>query len=306
MTAYLRLARPLNLIIVMLTQWLVHVIITQTISPVGITPVLNGILFPLFLMCTICLAAGANVINDILDIKVDQINRNKNVVDKLITKTAAWIFYAVLSIIGFIISIYIGLEINRPLLILIYPVVLGTLYLYSSKFKGIPLLGNIIVALFCAFVPGMIWFGEWVAIQQLLPQQVLFHEQLIYILSGFTIFSFMANLVRELVKDIEDFNGDHQMGIQTFPVAYGIPRAKIFAMFNMMITLLLVVMWWYMGKPEEGSSRIHMLSLLPLVFPPLIVMNHLRKIPNPLSIKLASYWLKVYMVFGILIIFILA
>jgi 4-hydroxybenzoate polyprenyltransferase len=306
MAAYYKILRPLNLVIVTLTQGLLFFIIHSAYQKAGVLPILDGPLITLFIICTLCLAASANVINDILDIDIDLHNKRKNIVGSAITRKQAYLYYSLITLIGLILAAYIGVEIGRPGLILIYPVAAMVLYFYSKSFKGMPLLGNLVVAAFCAFVPGILWYGELDALHLLKSKDLIGYEVITYLLSGFVIFSFMTNLVRELVKDIEDYPGDKIHGIRTYPVAYGIPRARVFALFNMMMTLLIVVFWWYSGRDLYSGSRIHSLAIAPLIFPPLVIINHLTKIPDLIRVRLASYWLKVYMVIGLLILLILA
>lgn len=306
MSAYFKILRPVNLVIVILTQGLLFFIIHSAYQKFEVLPILDGPLISLFIICTLCLAASANVINDILDIDIDFHNKRKSIVGSTITKKQAYFYYYFITLVGLILAAYIGVKIGRPGLILIYPIAAVVLYLYSKSFKGTPLLGNVVVAAFCAFVPGILWYGELDALEMLKTKDFLAFEVINYLLSGFVIFSFMTNLIREIVKDIEDYAGDKIHNIRTYPVAYGIPRAKVFSLFNMMMTMLIVVVWWYMGKDLYEGSRIHSLSIIPLVFPPLVIINHLTKIPNVIRVRLASYWLKVYMLIGLLILLILA
>ncbi len=306
MSVYFRILRPVNLLIVILTQGFVFFIIQSFYKDVQVSPVLQGSLIFLFILCTVCLAASANIVNDILDVEVDRYNKKYQTISEVMTIREAWIYYSLITFFGLILAGYIGIKIDRPGLILIYPLASVILYFYSRILKSTPLLGNITVAAFCAFVPGILWYGELDSINRIKPDDYIGYETLIYLLSGFVIFSFMTNLVRELVKDIQDYTGDKKLNINTFAVSNGIPKAKIFAIFNMMITLLIVVMWWYMGKSLYDNSRIHNLAIVPLIFPPLIIINHLTKIPDFTRIRLASFWLKVYMVIGLLILFILS
>ena len=306
MSAYIRILRPINLLIVALTQGLIYIIIKSAYVRVEVTPVLEGHLIFLFILCTALLAGSANIINDIIDIDVDKANKKKPTLGGLINIREAWIYYVLICLIGLGIAIYIGLKISRPGLIIIYPLALISLFSYSKYLKATPLIGNITVAGFCSFVPGILWYGELSSITQIKSIDIFSYELITYLLSGFVIFSFMTNLVRELVKDIEDYPGDSKLEINTYPVAYGIPRAKLFAIFNMMMTLLIVVIWWYKGKVIYVDSRIHNLAIIPLIFPPLVIINHLTRIPDFIRVRLASYWLKVYMLIGLIILFILS
>ena len=45
------------------------------------------------------------------------------------------------------------------------------------------------------------------------------------------LFALLINFVREIVKDMEDVNGDIQNGIETFPYKFGFSIAKNFIVF---------------------------------------------------------------------------
>jgi len=41
-------------------------------------------------------------------------------------------------------------------------------------------------------------------------------------------FAFVISLIREVVKDMEDMEGDKRYGCKTIPIAWGIPAGKVF------------------------------------------------------------------------------
>jgi 4-hydroxybenzoate polyprenyltransferase len=61
------------------------------------------------------------------------------------------------------------------------------------------------------------------------------------IIRDYAIFAFLINLVREVVKDIEDINGDHKVGMQTMPIVLGRDRANKVAFVLSLIPLFAVV-----------------------------------------------------------------
>ena len=44
------------------------------------------------------------------------------------------------------------------------------------------------------------------------------------VLLDFAIIAFIINLIREMVKDLEDINGDYNQGMQTLPIVIGVSR----------------------------------------------------------------------------------
>jgi len=54
-------------------------------------------------------------------------------------------------------------------------------------------------------------------------------------------FAFVTSLLREVVKDIEDFKGDDRFGCRTFPVVYGINKSKWLLMLIALIALAMLI-----------------------------------------------------------------
>ncbi len=68
--------------------------------------------------------------------------------------------------------------------------------------------------------------------------QVLFS-----ILIDYALFAFMINFIREIVKDIEDVNGDYNQGMNTLPIAIGISRAAKIALGFAIIPFILSLLY---------------------------------------------------------------
>lgn len=152
------------------------------------------------------IGSGGNIINDILDLKTDKINRPDRPLPsgELTTKTATRL-YIFCKLSGVFLASIAG----------ILPAVIAgatsfALFFYSYSFKSIPLIGNITVAL----LTGLVFIFGASAVDNY--DNALFPF----------IFSFLINLIREIVKDIEDVPGDAKSGITTFPVVFGVPVSK--------------------------------------------------------------------------------
>jgi 4-hydroxybenzoate polyprenyltransferase len=179
--------------------------------------------YGLLVLSTVLIAAGGYVINNIFDQQTDVINKpNTVVVGKNISETQAYNFYIGLTVTGVAIGFYLSNIIDKPGFASIFIMVAATLYLYATSFKQMMLIGNIIVALLLSFsviIIGIFDLYPATGIDNQRQMGVFFS-----ILLDYAIFAFMINLLREIVKDIEDTDGDYNQGMNTLPIAIGKSR----------------------------------------------------------------------------------
>ena len=238
-SAYFNIIRPKNLLMIALTQGIIYYYLFGGLE---VNTALQGIKLYLFILTTVIIAAGGYIINDIADFKADMINKpHKTYIPYPITITNGWIYYKSIIVIGLLISVYIAYQTQNLPLITLYPLASIVLYFYSFKYKNSVLTGNIIVSLFIAFVSGIVIVAE---------RHFLFHssngsqsQAVLIILIFFMIFSFLVNLIREIIKDIEDAEGDKTQGIVTFPIKYGVNRAKNICIILLVVTIALLLIW---------------------------------------------------------------
>ena len=252
MTKYLKIIRFPNLMIVALSMILT---LRFVIQPIIGLPVIDhgfGIWGMFFLvMAVLLIMAGGNVINDIFDVNKDSINKpGKNLVGNNISEKAAYRLYWITTILGvlsgFVVS-YITGQLNFTL---IFPVVAGLLYFYSQKYCCVPLLGNVIVAILSSLSFGIVWFfyfysltNEPVVFLNVRPMFIVVNTYVFF----YMIYAFTTTLLREVIKDIEDYKGDNRFGCRTLPVAYGISIARIVALFFLSLCLagtILIQFYW--------------------------------------------------------------
>jgi len=224
--SFLRLIRFPNLLIVILTQYLLeYLVLRPAIQDSSNSPLLDHFHFALLVFSTVIIAAGGYIINDIYDYKIDLINKpDQLIINKKISSKNAWIIYWSISIFGFLISLYLAFYVKNLPLVLIYPIAILLLFLYSKSLKKSVLVGNLIVALFCAFVPGIVLFAER---ETLMPSSEykeycltseLISNPAIQSFFFYILFAFISTLYREVIKDIEDVEGDKKNGCKTLPV----------------------------------------------------------------------------------------
>lgn len=290
---YLLIVRPKNLLLVGLTQFLIYHYLFEKF---GQTVVLSDYLLFLFVLDTTLIAAGGYIINDIVDFRTDTFNKpHKTYIPTSISLGFASIYYYVTLILGLIISMYIAVKTNNIPLVTLYPIASGVLYMYSAKYKNSILLGNIIVSFFVAFVPAIILVAE---------RDILFNDgssysqhivELIVIYAGF---SFFVNLIREIIKDVEDVEGDKSIGYITLPIIYGIAIAKRICMVICVFTILFLICWIYLTDINL-DFRVRVYLLLLVAAPLAIVIQILTKTTNKRDFSKISTILKWTMLAGL-------
>jgi 4-hydroxybenzoate polyprenyltransferase len=183
--------------------------------------------YGLLVLSTVLIAAGGYVINNILDQKTDAINKPNNVIiGKNISETNAYTLYMALTVAGVAIGFYLSNVILKPSFAAVFILIAATLYLYATSLKQILIVGNTIVAILlsCSVII--------IGIFDLLPAIDAGNQQqmriVFSILLDYAIFTFFINMLREIIKDIEDVDGDYNQGIRTLPIVIGKSRtAKI-------------------------------------------------------------------------------
>lgn len=180
----------------------------------------------LLVIATVCVAAGGYVINNIMDQETDEIAKPHNrVVGFSISETVAYNWYIGLTIVGVGIGFYLSNVIYKPTFASMFILVATLLYMYATSFKQIPLLGNVVVALLLS--TSIIIIGLFDILPAIDADNRFRMKEAFSILMDYAIFAFIINLIREIVKDLEDMDGDYQSGINTLPITIGIPKTKI-------------------------------------------------------------------------------
>ena len=230
-TAVFSLLRVPNLLIVALVQAIVYFkVLLPAFSAHGIQPKLDALRFGLFIVTTLCITAGGYIVNDIIDVPADRINKPDRVIvgRRLMEQTAYWLYFC-LNLTGFTLALYLGFYVRQIALAGLDPLAGAGLFLYSLRIKQIPLAGNLLVGAYCAAVAGIVWFAEREAFYQLGIADVALQRNIAVFFTGYMALAFLATLFREIVKDLEDMPGDKASGARTFPVWAGEKEGRIAA-----------------------------------------------------------------------------
>ncbi len=260
--------------------------------------------FFLLVLSTVLIAAAGYIINDYFDTKIDHVNRPGNVVVGIkIKRRVAIVCHLILSLIGIFLGFYVGYKAGVYKLGIIHFIVSGLLWFYSTDFKRQVFIGNFIVAVLAALVPLIVPLYEIpplnYAYSNILIETGTNFNFLFYFPAGFAVFAFLVTLIREIIKDNEDYKGDEAFGLTTLPVVYGIKRAKNIAIGLILFTivLLLILQAWQL-KNMDITSFIYI--LLAVQFPLLYLLFRLKEAGTSEEFHAASSLTKLIMLLGIL------
>ncbi|MFQ3332152.1 MAG: 4-hydroxybenzoate polyprenyltransferase [Flavobacteriales bacterium] len=231
--AFLKLIRLKNLIIVALTQLLIKFTL---INPFLEDFLLSNNQFYLLVLATVFITASGYIINDIYDVKTDKINKDeKRIIGKLINSRNAISWYIFFNLIGLILGCYIAYLVKKPFFSLIFFYCIFSLWTYSKRMKRSFLLGNLQVSLLTA----LSIFN--IALFDIIPNGINIDngELMIFkIILCYTAFSFITTLIREIIKDLEDMEGDKKIQAKTLAITYGLEKTKWVALLFTVLTFL--------------------------------------------------------------------
>ena len=199
----------------------------------------------LLIVSVIGIAAGGYVINDYFDVKIDRINRPDNlVVTRIISRDAAMNLFYGLTAVGVIAGTVVAWWAHSWTLLFTYIVIPGLLWFYSASYKRMFLVGNLVVAFASAIVPLLVAIANADYLHHLYQNALAYSPivgELYVWTGGFAAFAFLLTWVREIVKDIEDIEGDREMECRTLPIVWGDKVAKIIATLLLMAIAILIV-----------------------------------------------------------------
>lgn len=229
-SAFFRLIRWPNLFFIVLTQMLFRYFILPFVyreaHPGYENIKLSEILFYLLVFASVCIAAAGYIINDYFDENIDQVNKSsKVIVGKFIKRRSAILLHAFLSFVGLLLSIYVGYRLSNALIPVFNLMAIILLLVYSSTFKKKILIGNIIISLLTSWTILVLTLAEYRF--RISPEDVVWQRllKMSFIYAGF---AFIISLIREVIKDMEDIEGDIKYGCKTMPIVWGLPVSKVF------------------------------------------------------------------------------
>lgn len=301
--AFFRLIRYPNLLIIIVTMYLMRwAVIFPILKVNGFQLQFSDLQFFLLVLSTVFLSAGGYVINDYFDRKTDMVNRPETViVGTIIKRRSAMAIHIVLNGLAIIIGFYLAYSIGLPNLGLIFIIISGILWFYSTTYKRQLLIGNLIVSILVALVPLIVLLFEVPLLNRaygniLAGMGASFHYLTGWIL-GFSSFAFITTLTREIIKDVEDFEGDQAFGRQTLPVVIGVRLTKLIIIVLLFVTIIAVFYIYFIYLTDRITLWY---MLITLIIPMILGVILTIKANNKKNYHLLSTLLKAIMLAGIL------
>lgn len=285
--AFLRLIRIQNLILIALTM--VGVKQAVLMQPLGDY---QNFLFMLFILSTVLIAGAGNAINDYFDVRADRLNRpNKIVVGKTLQKRWAIIIHWAFNALGFFISLILSIFLHSWFFLFIHLFSSTLLWVYSVYVKKILFWSNVSIAFLVGLIPliSLTFF----TIAGVKTQ----HTNVVLLVS---LFAFLINLSREIIKDIQDVQGDQLIKVRSLPIVIGIQRSR-----NMVSLMCISVLFPFTTLLFDASVPTN--SFFFAMLSSALAFCILAAILNTLSVNISriSLTLKLSMFAGVISLFLL-
>ena len=303
----LRLVRGSNLLFLAALVWLMEKwVATPLLNATAFGEQMPGYMLLLLGTAIVLIAAGGYVINDYFDVKIDRINRpDEVIVTRSVSKPAAMRISLCLSGIGVVCGLVIAFLLRSLTLGIIFLIVPGLLWFYSSSYKRLFMVGNLIIALLAALTPMMVAMTNVALLERrygaILPYTTLTHDLYVW-LGGFALFAFLLTWIREIIKDLQDQMGDRELECHSMPVVWGERWTKVFVTALVVLTLAIIGhLWWHVLPFSTGWNSLSTRYIaLGIVTPLLAVLWLLWAAKIPSDYKTCQQVVKFTMLVGML------
>jgi len=270
--AYIIIMRPIN------------IVVSATASIMS-AYILGNFLYSLITLYTLLVVVfytgGANAFNDYCDYEIDLINRpNRPLSRGLINSNEAFIFSIVMFFIGSLFALLLPLK----AIIVSIGIALPLMIVYSLRLKGIPIIGNLVVSMILGL--SFIFFG-------------LSHGDILPMIVP-SFLAFGLTLLRELIKDIADIEGDKENNLKTLPIVIGEKKSIFVSYFLIFIIGFGSLMPYYFNI--YGNYYL-ILLILGVEVPLFIIIYYFMKLPIINSAKKSANLLKFSTIVGLIAIF---
>jgi len=300
--SYLRLVRPFNLFMILFTLYMVRGFFLFSTNELTPHSNVSEVVYALFSLSFVFMAAGGYIINDYYDVEIDKINKPGSVIiGNSVSIPSALTTYWLVNICGIITGFCSCYRAGIPVLGTLFLFYFVGLWFYSYKLKSTFLIGNILIGIFLALVP----LGG--ACIELCLNTLLGRNEKILVwqlMGGISLFAFLSTLIREIVKDAEDMEGDKIAGCHTMPIVIGIKKTR-WLVFSLLVLLNAPLVYIH--------YKFHELGIYPLIYfllfiqaPFLVIYYRVLKASVAADFHKISSWIKLLMVTSIIYVFALA
>ncbi len=251
LNSFLRLIRIKNLFIILLIQIVIKIFLIDSYLN---NSALSNFDFSIYLLALISIVAGGYIINDIYDVETDKINKPKAIIiDKKISRSSAISSYYILNIVGLANGFYAAYQVNTLWLGSIFIFFAFSLWKYSKSYKTSFLFGNLQVAFLTALSIISL------ALYDIVPVGITSENgstTIFYIILSYSGFAFITTLIREIIKDLEDIEGDRRIGANTLAINYGIDKTRKVTAFLILLPICAIAYFQYL-QYNDLISNLH-------------------------------------------------
>tara|TARA_Y100000815_G_scaffold250328_1_gene253000 strand:+ start:769 stop:1686 length:918 start_codon:yes stop_codon:yes gene_type:complete len=237
---FLKFIRYQNLLLIAGTQSIIHFVFLKALS---IPAALSTLSFCILLLASLLIAAAGYIINDINDVAIDRINKpDRAFIPRFYSEATAYNYYFILNIAGVALGFFLSYKIGKSGFTTVFVLISALLYTYASFLKKVTLIGNLIVSLIVASSILV------VIIFDLLPLLDRYSYELanpIAVLRDYAIFAFLLNFLREIIKDVEDVNGDRNYGVKSLAIIMGRERTSKVCSILAVVYIFLLIYYIY-------------------------------------------------------------
>lgn len=305
--SFFKLIRWTNLLMIAIMMLLVYYCLMSPLSSTGIIGAMPpSPSFALLLASMIFIVAAGYVINDLFDVEIDKLNKpDKLLITNVFSEKESKLFYVILTVLGMTCGLLSSIMILKSRFYTLFAILLllvCLLYSYSANYKKRMFVGNLIVSVSVAFAVFLPWLFELLylsadtliltSVRDVIGSCSIFSFVMIY-----TAFAFLMTLIREIVKDAEDYKGDMLTHCRTIPIVLGIKKMNVILL--MLGLLILALLLYYQSVLYAMHSHITLFIMLLISLCLFLLIIRLLSNKN-INYHNCSSLLKILMLLGIL------
>lgn len=290
--------RPINLLMIafffILAYWGIIIPLSEVTS---IAPNLSPLHYALLVLDVILVCLYGYLINDVFDHETDAINKPSRLIPsglvsrEQLKKTANYI-----AITGFFITLFLGYFNHKIGWITLHPLCVFLLYWYASNGKRIGFLGNILVSVLIASFPFLILLSVSDMFLIYLESWPTKGDHFLLALGVLSGLMFTTNLVREVIKDIEDEQGDKLIASRALIHLWPLKQLKVLLIIGVALIVVLQGALTYLFGIEIETVMLFMVVFLGSI----MLFFKVKTGEKPYDFKVSSKITKAIMLIGML------
>lgn len=281
-----------NLLLILLCQFLFKY---RVFTFFNTTQNLSDFQFYLLVFSILCIAAGGYIINDVFDIDCDKINKpDKVYIPNKISKKSVKFLYIISTCLGVIYGIMLSVLTGKFHHIFTFLMVVFLLFFYSSSLKKLAFLGNIVIASLIGFTLFILIDFE-TSFSDTNPGVLLTIQ--------FAYFAFYLNLLREIIKDLEDQKGDYKANMKTLPILLGSKRTINLLLVLSLFPIYPIINFGLRNLDQKLSAKIIYFTFI--AFPYFLYLYKLYSSKHKKDFEKISKLLKLILALGLFLLIII-